>query len=287
MKKELFICLVLFCALVAFRPEAAAQTNVVIETNVVTLTITNVITVTNIVTQTPAATNAESVVSTNKVVQPAKNPWESSITIGLTLTSGNSKTLLMTGGVKTHKKTPDNELTFEADGAYGTSGGTEDVNMIHGFGQFNHLFSKKFYAYARVEGLRDGIADLQYRITVGPGAGYYFIKETNTTFSSELGSSFVTQRLGQEDKHYATLRLAESFEHKFKSYGARIWENVEVLPQVDQFNNYLINTEVGIESALGKSLSLKTFVVDNFNNEPASDREKNDLKLVSAISYKF
>ena len=53
------------------------------------------------------------------------------------------------------------------------------------------------------------------------------------------------------------------------------------------FNNYLVNAELGVDSALSKTLSLKTYLVDNFNNQPASGRQKNDVKLISGISYNF
>jgi len=287
MKKHVKISFVAASVLAAFSLSAFAQTNIITVTNVVTITVTNTVNVTNVLPQTSAITKTESAPTTNAVVQPPKYPWVSSVTAGLALTRGNSDTLLVTGGVLTDKKTPDNEISLEADGAYGTSGGEENVDTIHGFTQYNHLFSEKFYGYGRVEALHDGIADLQYRLTVGPGLGYYFLKETNTAFAGEFGSSFVNQRLGGVTDNYDTLRLAERFEHKFKDYGARLWENAEILPQVNKFDNYLVNAEVGIEAALNSHLSLKTFLDDNFNNLPAAGREKNDVKLVSAISYKF
>ena len=282
MKKSLTNLFVVAGILAAFSFNLSAQTNLVTVTNVVTVTVTNYVTVTNEPVKTDATSTA-----TNMIVPPPKYPWESSIGAGLTLTRGNSSTLLVTGNIQTHKKTPDNEFTFGADGAYGEANSQENVDTIHGFGQYNHLFTDKFYGYFRAEGLHDGIADLQYRVTVGPGAGYYFLKETNTTFATELGCSYVNQRLGDVNDNYASLRLAENFEHKFKRYGTRFWESVEVLPQVNKFDNYLMNAEVGIESAISKTISLKTYLVDNFNNEPAAGRQKNDVKLISGISYKF
>ena len=279
MKKPIAIMSVAASILMAFH--AFAQTNVITMTNVVTVTVTNVVTITNVLA------NADAAPAPSAVVQPAKYPWASSISAGLTLTRGNSSTLLVTGGVQTGKKTPDDEIKLDADGAYGVNNSVKDADTIHTFGQYNHLFSDRFYAYARVEALHDGVADLQYRVNVGPGVGYYFLKDTNTTLAGELGSTFVNQRLGGVDDNYATLRLAERFEHKFNNYGARVWENVEILPQVDKFNNYIMNAEIGIEAALNAHFSLKTFLVDNFNNEPASGREKNDVRLVSGISYKF
>jgi putative salt-induced outer membrane protein YdiY len=215
-----------------------------------------------------------------------KYPWESSAAAGLTLTKGNSDTLLLTAKLQTQRKMPGNEYSFDLDGTYGKTEGLTSAESLHGFAQWNHMFTDRFYGYARAEGLRDAIADVKYRITVGPGAGYYFIKEKQTTLAAEAGVSEVFQRLGTNSTAYTTLRLAERFEHKFQS-GARVWENVEFLPRVDRFQEYLINGEVGVEASLAKNLSLQTYVDDNYNSKPAAGRKRNDVKLVSAVAYKF
>ncbi|MEJ0089433.1 MAG: DUF481 domain-containing protein [Limisphaerales bacterium] len=277
--------------MMGFSFSAWTQTNFITVTNFVT--ITNYVTVTNIVAAPRAQetsgtlSKTEAMTSTNAITQPVKHPWESSLGVGFSLTRGNSDTLLFTAGIQTHKKTPENEISFGVDGAYGENNSVANVNTVHGISQYNHLFSEKFYLYARTEALHDGIADLQYRINIGPGVGYYFLKETNTTFAGEFGSTYVTQRLGNEDHNYVTFRLAERFEYKFKKYGARVYENVEFLPQVNKFENYIINAEVGIETSITKTISLKTSLTDNFNNEPAAGRQKNDARIVSGVTYKF
>ena len=283
MRKILGILFIAAGVATAFPFSTPAQTtNIYTVTNVVTVLVTNIVTVTNVV----AATASPTPTTVPALVAPVKTPWQSSISAGLTLTRGNSDTMLVTAGALTEKKGKINEWAFAADGAYGKNEGVENVYTLRGSGQFNHLFTEKFYGYVRANALHDAIADLQYRVTVGPGVGYYLLKETNTTLAVEAGSAVVFERLGTNDNTYATLRLAERFEHKFKDR-ARIWQSVEILPQVDDFINYLINAELGIESALSKKLSLLTFVVDNFNNQPAGGRQKNDVKLVSGLKYKF
>ena len=215
-----------------------------------------------------------------------KSAWESSISAGLSLTKGNSDTLLTTMAFKTRRKTRENEFTFGADGSYGENDNVKNNETLHGVGQFNHLFSDRFYGYLNAEGLHDGIADLQYRFTFSPGAGYYFLKETNTTLAGELGPGLITQRLGNVDTTYATLRLAERFEYKLDN-GARIWERAEFLPQVNKLGNFLVNAEIGAEAALTKTLSLRVTVQDNFINQPAPGRKSNDVKLISGVAYKF
>ena len=215
-----------------------------------------------------------------------KSAWESSISAGLSLTKGNSDTLLTTAAFKTRKKTAENEFTFGADGSYGENDNVKNNETLHGVGQFNHLFSERFYGYLNAEGLHDGIADLQYRFTFSPGTGYYFLKETNTTLAGELGPGLITQRLGSVDTTYSTLRLAERFEHKLDN-GARVWERAEFLPQVNKLGNFLVNAEIGAEAALTKTLSLRVTVQDNFINQPAPGRKSNDVKLISGLVYKF
>lgn len=266
----------------------AAQTKLVTVTNYVTVTITNVVTVTNFVAAPTAAPVPAAGTKTAATVPPPepKYPWESSIGAGLVLTRGNSHTLLYSGEIETAKKTPKNEYSLGANGAFGSQNSKDNVNNYGGFGQWNHLFTDRFYSYVRAEGKRDIIADLDYRFNVGPGAGYYLVKMTNTTLAAEAGAGYQYEHLGDEYNSFATARFAEKFEHKFNSR-ARVWQKVEFLPQVDEFDNYIINFEVGAEASLTTVLSLKTTLEDTYQSQPAAGRDKNDVKIISRISYKF
>ena len=215
-----------------------------------------------------------------------KYPWESSASAGLTLTRGNSQTLLFTAEVQTQKKTPENEYMLGLGGAYGTQKSAETVNNYKVFGQWNHLFTERLYSYVRADGLRDHVADLDYRLTIGPGAGYYLIKDASTFLAVEGGAGFEAQKLGGKDDSFATVRLAERFEHKF-SDRARVWQTVEFLPQIDKWDNHVVNFEIGLEASLTKSFSLKTYLDDTYQNRPAAGKLKNDVKLVAAVAYKF
>lgn len=225
-------------------------------------------------------------VSSARLPQEVKYPWESAVSAGLTLTRGNSQTVLFTADFLTGKKTPNNEYVFGLGVAYGNQNSKDTVNNYKVFGQWNHLYSERLYGYLRAEALRDRIADLDYRLNVGPGIGYYLIKETNTFLAAEAGAGVEFQRLGGKDAAFATVRLAERFEHKFNDR-ARLWQNLEFVPQVDQFDNYVVNFEIGVEASITKSFALKTYLTDTYANRPAAGRQKNDVKIVAGISYKF
>jgi putative salt-induced outer membrane protein YdiY len=139
----------------------------------------------------------------------------------------------------------------------------------------------------RVDGLHDGIAGIDYRVTVSPGVGYYFIKETNTLLRAEVGPGYLYEKDSDDTTHsYMTLRFAERFEHTFNQF-VKVWESVEYLPQIDRWGNYILNAEIGVETTMSKKLSLLVFLQDSYHSEPPEDRLKNDMKLISAVKYKF
>lgn len=284
MKKQIKVLLVAVIAMLACVFSTSAQTNVYTVTNVVTVLVTNVVIVTNIAAATPAP--ATESVTPAAVEMAKKYPWASSVSAGLTLTRGNSHTLLYSAAFATDKKTPDNEYSLGAAGAYGSQNSVDTVNNYGGFAQWNHLYTAKFYDYVRTDVNRDVIADLDYRFNLGPGAGYYLIKETNTTLALEAGAGYQYEHLGGEYNSFATARLAEKFEHKF-SDRARLWQSAEILPQVNKLQNYAINFELGMEASITKTFSLKTTLVDTYQSEPAAKHYRNDVKLISGVSYKF
>jgi putative salt-induced outer membrane protein YdiY len=213
--------------------------------------------------------------------------WNSSISLGLTATAGNSKSVLATSKFMSERKTPRDDWKIGADGAYGEANSVKSSECAHAFTQLNHIFvDDTWYGYGRAEGLHDAIANVAYRIAAGLGAGYYFIKDKQTTLSSETGPSVIYEKLDHEYQTYPTARIAENFEHKFDAH-ARIWQNFEILPPMDQPREFLLNAEIGVETPIAHNLSLQTYLQDNYANEPAPGFKDNDVKLVSGIVFTF
>jgi putative salt-induced outer membrane protein len=227
---------------------------------------------------------------------PPITNWVSSAAVGFTLTSGNSDSVLATMDFLTGRKWDKNELSFGANGAYGKTTehvGTNDVTtksaeLLRGFGQYNRLLTERLYAYGRAEGLHDGIALIRYRVTVSPGLGYYFIKTKTSDLSGEVGPGYIWENVDNTNRNYAIIRVAEKFNQKL-SDRARLWQSVEWLPEVENFDNYIINFEIGVEASLtaDKKLALRCYLLDTYDSEPAADRKNNDVKLVTALAYKF
>ncbi len=217
-----------------------------------------------------------------------ENPtaWKSSAALSLTATAGNTEQLMVAGNLLTAKKWEKNELGFGANFTYGEDQGDKNAESVGGFGQYNRLFSDKFYVYGRVDALHDAIADIEYRVSLSPGAGYYFLKNDRFTLSGEFGPGYVFEKLGSDTRDYLTLRFGERFTWKI-SDRARLWQSADYNPRTENFGDYVLNAEVGVESDISKHVALQAYVQDSYRSEPAAGRESNDLKVMAGIKYKF
>ena len=218
--------------------------------------------------------------------QPPKI-WDTSAALGLTLTKGNSDTLNINGNVQAARKWDKNELNLGADITYGENDGEKNADQYRGYVQYNRLFTERIFGFVRAEGIHDGIADLDYRVTLSAGAGYYFIKNEKTSLRAEVGPGVVFEQYsGTDEDTYMTIRFAERWDQKLTDT-LKLWQAVEFLPQVDDWNKYVLNAEIGVEIAITKHFSERTYFQDIYNSKPAAGRDQNDLKLVVALAYKF
>src|ERR1035437_5946797 len=219
--------------------------------------------------------------STAPEVAAAPKKWDTSAAAALTLTHGNSDTLLVTLSLHSKRKMENDEIDLGVSGGYGESTvnsvNTKNTEFLQGYGQYNRSFSERFYGGLRLDGQYDGIAGIDYRFKISPIAGYYLIKNTNMLLALEGGPSLIMEHLkSQPSDAYWAARLAQRFEYKLTAT-TRIWESFEYLPKVDQWvQNYLANFEAGIETAINKHWSLRVVFQDQYASEPAPDRKKND-----------
>jgi putative salt-induced outer membrane protein YdiY len=229
--------------------------------------------------------------------------WETVGNAGLSLTRGNSKNLLFTVGADSVRKWSKDEALLGAKLGYGSTTVDGEKNTtqhdIKGYGQYNHLFTERTYGGLRLDGLYDKVSAINYRFTLSPILGYYFIKEANTSLAGEVGPSLITEEVVSkvpfsgggttnrvDENTYVGLRLGERFEHKFAG-GAKLWQTLEIIPQITDFDNYILTFEIGVSAPITKKLDARLVLQDVYDHVPATGRQKNDMKLIAGLGYKF
>ncbi|HUI05478.1 MAG TPA: DUF481 domain-containing protein [Verrucomicrobiae bacterium] len=218
--------------------------------------------------------------------------WHGSIALGLSVTQGNSKTLTGNGAFDLAKFWKMDEWRLGADGQYGVNNFGSRTNEvtnaenIHGFADYKHLFTERWYGSGRVDAWHDDVADLQNREVVGPAVGYFFIKSDASRLHGEVGADYEHQRQGGDDSNFFTLHLNERAEHNWGKQ-AKVWEEVTYLPKVDDFSTYLLISELGAEASMTAQFNLRIVFQDRYNSDPAPGRVPNDLAILASLVYKF
>ena len=214
--------------------------------------------------------------------------WKRSIAAGVSVTGGNSDSSVFTVSADGERVWKRDEIRLGIDAGYGNSDGTKSRESLHAVGQYKRLINKRWYASLQTDTFHDGTADLTYRVVVGPGIGYYFMKTDVTRLGVEIGPSFVIEKLhGKDENNFTSLRIGERFDREI-SESAKVWQSLEYLPQVDDFTgNYITIFEVGLEAAINKTLSIRTVGQHRYDGEPAVDKRHYDVSLVSSLVFRF
>ena len=223
---------------------------------------------------------------------PETKAWVTTAAASLALTRGNSENFLVTLSLDTKRKWEKQDVGLGISGGYGDStvndAYSKNTQFLQGYGQYNHLFTDRFYGGLRLDGQYDGIAGVDYRFRLTPLVGYRFIKNDKMTLALEAGPSVVCEHLqGQTATTYAAVRFAQTFEYKI-AVGTKVWETVSYVPQIDDWGgNYLVNLEIGIDTAIAKGWSLRVVFQDMYASRPATGKKDNDMRLLAGVSYKF
>lgn len=221
---------------------------------------------------------------------PPKDPsvWDKSIVAGFNYTEGNTKTTNLNLGGLFERDYQDNAWRIQADYSYGSAANSandprEEVkNNVRGLVDYRRILDDTWFAGLGNAFLHDEIADIKYRDILSPSVGMYLVRDEDMKLSVEAGPSYVWQKLGDDTENYLAPRVADRFEWKM-SETAKVFQFTEYLVSAEDSSNYIVNAEIGVEAALNSYMSLVLTVRDNYINEPAEDRVRNDVATITAL----
>lgn len=218
-----------------------------------------------------------------------KDAWNKSLALGFNMTSGNSDTLLLTAIGAAARETDQDLIDFGAALSYGeddaleeTTGSSTSRNDIRASASYNYKLSDRLYAGLGSKFLHDEIADVKYRVNVNPTLGYFLAKNADISFALEGGPGYTFEKVDDETDDYFSPRIADRFEWVI-SCTSKLFQTAEVLFDVTDSENYIINAELGVEAALAADLALVVSLRESYDHQPAVDRDKSDLALLSAL----
>ena len=226
--------------------------------------------------------------------------FATTLNAGLSLTDGNSETLAANAGLATegqkeglgsvlagidanYGESTATRTTTAADGTTTTADDSEKtVENAKAFVNVKKTLSPRTFASLDGSVFYDDIALINYRATLGPGAGAYLVKNAKRELALEAGPAYVWEKVDGANNDYLALRFAERYSCQ-ATKTAKLVQSLEHVPEAEDFDNYLLTGEIGVEAAMSERLNLRVVVQDKYDSTPAANAECNDVSLIAGV----
>ena len=252
-----------------------------------------------------SAAAAEKKAEKTDAAEVQKEGFATALNAGLTMTDGNSETLAANVGLATEgekeelgsviagavfnygENTVKTETTDEATGETVVAESDEKtIENAKAYANVKKTLTPRTFAYLDGSVLYDDIALIDYRATLGPGLGAYLVKNDQRTLTLEAGPSYVWEKVDGASNDYLALRFAERYTCQALK-NAKLVQSLEYMPEAEDFDNYLLVGEIGVEAAMSDRLSLRVVLQDKYDNTPAAGKERNDLSLIAGLGLQL
>ena len=238
-----------------------------------------------------------------KAIDPVPEKWHGSITVAYNATRGNSYENTATVLANVNRRWEDDRFRGDFGYYYGESAQSgEDARKTTDKWevelQHDHFWLPKVYNYENAKWERDMIQQLRARYRLGVGAGYQWLEnrvfETTGTwsFNQEIGLNWVREDYEDnpdpKDSGYCALRYAHHLNWvPVWIDKINVFHNAEILPDVGDWEKYLVKADVGFSAPLAYDWTLNVKMEWEFDSMPASDRRKNDMRYIVGLGYQW
>lgn len=220
---------------------------------------------------------------------PAFAEFSNESSLGLVITSGNSKT--ETFNAKTMDKYVVEKSTFRFDGAFlraKQKGVLNAKNWLLGL-RYERELSPQFSGFLAQSVEGDRFAGILQRYNSDLGGKYFFYKiEKELNWFAEAGYRFTRERgTNGVTRSFNKARVYTEAEKYFTpSTSAKFW--VEYVPNFTESKSWLLNTELSVASALGSVFSIQSAYLLRYNNTPpVAGAVKSDRSFTTSLVAKF
>jgi len=187
-----------------------------------------------------------------------------------------------------YKFTDKLEGAWKAKAIYGESDGERDAEKYSTELRLNYLCTERFYSAIIAGWRKDKFAGIDSEYTVGPAVGYKILDGPKHFLLSEAGVNYVNHEYtdGEEEENLGGRAFAK-YEYAFTEKN-RFSQSVEYLHNFEDSNDYDVNSETAVISALNGFLSLKVSYLIEYRHRPVSSSlDDTDTTLAIALVVNF
>lgn len=223
----------------------------------------------------------------------APPPSEFNTDLGFVSVTGNTSITTLSLGEKWIRRIARWEFRQELGAVYGKTDGEETSNQWRASLRGDYGVGGHFALYARTAFERNKFAGVKSRFAEGLGAVARLIASDVTQLNVEGGFELTQQNnLDGTSDSFSSLRAASSWKRMF-SENAHFFQAIEVLPNLDENEDYRINSETTIVAPISSHVAMKASYQVRFDNLPSLNAEgtaplrKSDRIFSTGIQISF
>ena len=240
--------------------------------------------VTGLVTLALLASAQSLLASPQPLPAETSSSWENEAAAGVSLAKGNSDNLSYNLHLLSSYELDNIEAKLGANWHYAENNDVKNTDSFKAFGEYRYLLNDRAYLGTNASYLVDDITDIDYRIDLGVVAGYYLLKNKDQKLSFEAGPGYVWQDQADITDDYLTLRFALRYEQQL-AQRSKLWFSSIYTPAADDFSDYLLSAEAGIDTAINDHWAIRTAIRYQYDSTPAPDRQSGDTLLTVGLRY--
>lgn len=220
-------------------------------------------------------------------------PSEFNADLGFVSVSGNTSVTTLSLGERWIRRLARWEFRQDLGAVYGKTDGAETSSLWRASVRGDYGLGRSMALYARTAFDRNKFAGVKSRFAEGLGVVVKLAATDINQLNVEGGFELTQQdNLDGTSDSFASLRAASSWKHMF-SASAYFLQGVEVLPNLDDSDDYRINSETSVVAPLSSRVSMKASYQLRFDNLPSLNAagtaplRKSDRILSTGIQVTF
>lgn len=218
------------------------------------------------------------VVAEEKAFNDRLRKWNVLVGANLTGRRGNTDTTSNAINFRAAMEGPSDRLDFYGSYAYAKTNNVRSEDEIILGIRYTGYLSEKFGWFVRTEGERDPFESIQFRSTSAAGLTYRWVNEPRMELETSAGFSYRYEDYttgGTND--FPGLDFGLRFGWQFAEW-ARLSTRMSYVPSIDDFGDYLLKQDSGVDMPLGLSQrwSLRIGLSHEYNSSPQPGRKDLD-----------
>ncbi len=228
------------------------------------------------------------VVEPEKLIEPIKPPWSSSVELGLNGASGNSELIKLRSAFSTKHENEQHILTFDVTYNYSTSHAQETENRALAKNRYEWLFANSAWSVFDEDELEyDEFKSYDLRVSDHGGVAYMIFKNDITKFKGRAGVG-ESWKFGGPDAGGTTEALFGLEYERHVSNRQKLTMAGEVFPALNSLGDFRSDAKIAYELLVDPiwNITLKLGASDRYDTQ-ATGKKPNDVEYFGVLLWKF